>query len=112
VTEIVPAEVYREFVKRGEEWSDTHAAATLLEDTLKSLKAQYFLEAKNAEKLSVAEAEAMALSCSDYRDAVKGAVEARRCANRARVRYDARKALWEAQRTAEASHRAAMRSAT
>jgi len=39
-------------------------------------------------------------------------VEARRQANRARVGYEAIKALFEAQRTVEATSRAAMRSAT
>jgi len=40
------------------------------------------------------------------------AVRARTAANRAKVRYDSTKALFDAQRTVEASERAAMRSAT
>lgn len=109
---MIPADVYREFVKTGTEWADKHGAAELLEGTLKSLKAQYTIEAKRAEGCSVAEAENIALSCSEYRDAMQQAVEARTEANRARVRYEATKALFEAQRTSEASERAAMRSAT
>lgn len=108
---MIPADVYREFVNRGTEWADKHGAAELLEGSLKSLKAQFTLEAKHAGSCSMAEAETIALSMYEYRDAVKEAVEARTQANKARVRYDATKALFEAQRTAEASERAAMRAA-
>jgi len=107
-----PNDVYKSFISYGTEWADKHGAAELLEGSLKSLKAQYTLEAKHAENCSMAEAETIALSMYEYRDAVKESIEARREANRARVRYDATKALFEAQRTAEASERAAMRAAT
>ena len=109
---MIPNDVYREFVSRGTEWADNHGAAELLEGSLKSLKAQLSLEAKHVEGCGVAEAENIALSSNTYRDAMKGAIDARTAANKARVRYDACKALFEAQRTAEASERAAMRSAT
>jgi len=109
---MIPSDVYKEFVKRGTEWADCHGAAELLEGSLKSLEAQLTLEARHAEGCSMAESKTIALSCADYREAQQGAVEARTEANRARVRYDATKALFEAQRTAEASERAAMRSAT
>jgi hypothetical protein len=108
---VIPADVYREFINRGSEWADKHGAAELLEGSLKSLKAQYTLEAKRAEGCSMAEAEVIALSMGQYRDAMADSVQARTEANRARVRYDATKALFEAQRTAEASERAAMRAA-
>jgi hypothetical protein len=108
---MIPADVYREFVARGTEWADKHGAAELLEGSLKSLKAQYTMDARNSEKCSMAEAAEIALSCSDYRDAMKASVDARTEANKARVRYDATKALFEAQRTMEASERAAMRAA-
>ena len=109
---MIPADVYREFVKTGTEWADKQGAAELLEGALKSIKAQLTLEAKRAESCSMTEAENIALSCSEYRDALRDSVQARIDANRARVRYDATKALFEAQRTAEASERAAMRAAT
>lgn len=112
MTDLIPADVYREFVQSGTDWADKLGAAELLESSLKSLKAQCTLEARRAESCSMAEAETIALSCSDYRDAATAAVKARTEANRARVRYDATKALFEARRTAEASERAAMRSAT
>ena len=112
MTDIIPNDVYREYVTRGEEWADKRGAADLLEGTLKSLKAQISLEAKRSEGCSVAEAENIALSSSDYRDAMKGAIHARTEANRAHVRYIATQALFEARRTAEASNRATMRAAT
>lgn len=108
---MIPADVYKEFIRTGTDWSDKHGAAELLEGTLKSLKAQLSLEAKDAEGCSMTQAEAIALSTNTYRDAMKSAVEARTEANKARVVYDATKALFEAQRTAEASERAAMRAA-
>lgn len=109
---MIPNDVYKAFVVTGTDWADKHGAAELLEGTLKSLKAQYTLEARRSENCSMSEAEVIALSCGDYRDAVAASVEARTAANRARVKYEATKALFEAQRTAEASDRAAMRSAT
>lgn len=108
---MIPENVYRELTQRGEEWSDKNGAADLLEYSLKSLKAQIILQAKDAENCSVALATEIALAAADYRDACKNYVEARTAANKARVRYDAAKALFEAQRTAEASHRAATRAA-
>ncbi len=109
---MIPQDVYREFVKTGTEWADCHGAAELLESSLKSLLAQYTMEARHSEGCSMAEAKEIALSMSEYRQAANDAVHARTAANKARVRYDATKALFEAQRTAEASERAAMRSAT
>jgi hypothetical protein len=108
---VIPANVYRKFIETGTDWADKHGAAELLESSLKSLKAQYAIEAKNAEGCSMAEANEIALSCADYRQACKAAVEARTAANTAKVVYDATKALFEAQRTAEASERAANRAA-
>ena len=109
---MIPADVYKAFVTTGTDWADKHGAAELLESTLKSIKAKIALEAKEAESCSMAEAESIALSSADYRDAAEKAVRARTEANRARIRYDATKALFEAQRTREASERAAMRAAT
>jgi hypothetical protein len=106
-----PNDVYRGLMEAGNDWADKHGAAEMLEGSLKSLKAQLTLEAKDAEGCSVAQAESIALSTDLYRDAAKVAVEARTEANRAKVRYDSTKALWEAQRTAEATERAAMRAA-
>ena len=108
---MIPADVYKEFVVRGTEWADKLGAAELLEGALKSLKAHYILKAKRDMSCSMAEAAERALDCQEYREAYEESVEARVAANKAKVRYDATKALFDAQRTAEASERAAMRAA-
>lgn len=107
-----PKEIYRTFLEAGTDWADKHGAAELLEAGLKPLKAQLTIEAKNLESCSMAEASEIALSASVYTDAQIAAVNARTEANRAKVRYESVKALFEAQRTAEASERSAMRAAT
>lgn len=109
-----PQNVYKAFMEAGNDWADKHGAAELLEGSLKTLKAQLTLEARNTvgESKSMAESEQIALSSPEYSESLQGAVEARTAANRAKVRYEATKALFEAQRTTEASERAAMRSAT
>ena len=112
MSDINPHAVYQAYIESGNDYADKRGAAELLEGSLKSLKAQITLEAKAAEKkMSVAEAELIALSSNKYRDAMKQAIQARTEANRAQVRYTATQALWEAQRSQESSQRAAMRSA-
>lgn len=108
---MVPSDVYREFVRTGTDWADKHGAAELLEGTLKSLLAQLALEAKSVENCSMTAAENIALSTNTYRDAVKASVEARTAANKAKVRYDATKALFEAQRTQMATERMVLQAA-
>tara|TARA_R110000764_G_scaffold25105_1_gene60316 strand:- start:273 stop:611 length:339 start_codon:yes stop_codon:yes gene_type:complete len=111
MSDINPHAVYQAYIESGNDYADKRGAAELLEGSLKSLKAQITLEAKAAEKMSVAEAELIAGSSNKYRDAMKQAIQARTEANRAQVRYTATQALWEAQRSQESSQRAAMRSA-
>ena len=108
---MIPADVYREFIKTGSDWADKHGAAELLESTLKSVKAQLTLEAKSVEGCSMTEATEIALASAGYREHARKAVEARTAANKAKVVYDSTKALFEAQRTAEATERAATRAA-
>jgi len=107
-----PNDVFRGFMEAGNDYADKNGAADLLEGTLKTLKAKLTLDAKNLEGCSMVEAENHALASEQYRKALCDAVESRTAANRAKVRYQATQALWEAQRTVEATSRAAMRSAT
>jgi len=111
VSEIVPRDVYREHVEAGNNWADKHGAAELLEVVARGVRAQQYITKRQA-GLTNGEAEEHARASKEYQDAEREAVEARQEANRARVRYDSCKALFEAQRTAEASHRAAARAAT
>ena len=103
---LVPEDVYKELVMRGEEWADTKSAYDLLHDLIKVVKAEVFLSFKGENTISGAEQKAYA--SPEYREAITNSAEAGRKANRARVRYDAAKSLFDARRTAEASHRAAM----
>lgn len=108
-----PESVYKEFLSTGTAWAEAHCEASQLEDQLKPLLASLTLAAKDVPGVkSMAEAKEIALASQTYRDAIPEAHNARLRANIAKVRYDATKSLFEAQRTAEASERAAMRSAT
>ena len=107
-----PNDVYKSYIEAGSDWADKHGAAELLEHSLKSLRAQLTLQAKDEENCSMAQATEIALSANTYRDACAGAVAARTEANKARVRYTAVQALFEANRTNEATERAALRGAT
>ena len=112
MSELIPDDVYRAYLLCGEEWADMRGAADLLEGTLKSLKAQISLEAKQSRSCGIAESESIALSSPRYRDALSEAVQARMEANKGQVRFIAIQALFEARRSAEASNRAAMRAGT
>lgn len=110
-----------ELVSRlGLEWADADAAASSLEEAQKSLRAKFALDyqehgdtsGKPGEKprpMSMAQAELRALSDPRYEAHVDMMVDARRCAQRLRVRYDMGKMYLELQRTLQATLRAEMR---
>lgn len=105
---MIPADVYRSFQERGHAWADANYRWQQLDDQTKSILAAITLEAKGVDGVnSMAEAKEIALSASTYRDHLKDVAEAKRAALRAKVDYDAVQALFQAQRTVEASHRAA-----
>lgn len=91
----------------GHEWADRECAASLLEETRKSVRAQLAVEfLKDAG--SAAKAELMAEADDKYVDHLNKMVAARKAANIARVNFDAHKAWIELVRSAEASRRAEM----
>lgn len=94
---------YDALVKAGEEWADKDAAATLLEETRKSVLAK--IKNESGEKSDAAK-ETIALCAGEYLAHVESMVEARRVANKARVRYDSAKTLAELRRSEEATRRA------
>jgi hypothetical protein len=110
--DMIPESVYKAFVKTGTAWAEAHALAAQLEDGLKPLLAQITIEAKGLENCSMAEAKDIALSTNSYRDAIVEAIQARKEANICKVKYDSTRALFDAQRTVEATHRAAAGAAT
>ncbi len=96
---------YDALVRSGEDWADKDAAASLLEESRKSVLAK--LKNESGEKSDAAK-ETLALCHSDYREHLGLMIEARREANRARVRYDSAKVLAEMRRSEESTRRAEM----
>lgn len=93
---------YSELIKAGETWADAEAAASLLEETRKSVLAKLINEGEG----SVAAREYKALADPSYLEFVEGMVSARKAATKARVRYDSAKVLAELRRSQEATRRA------
>jgi hypothetical protein len=100
-----PDKAYNELVSAGEAWADADAAATLLEETKKSVLAKLMNESTSA---SIAGKEMFALADPEYRKHIEGMVAARKAATKARVRYDSAKVLAELRRSEESTNRAAM----
>lgn len=97
-------EIHLRLVTAGEEWADLDAAASLLEETRKSVLAELMNKADG----SMAARESEALAEPAYKLHVTNMVAARKASNRARVRYDSAKAWTELVRTQEATRRAEM----
>jgi hypothetical protein len=100
-----PEVLYTKIIQAGEEWADAEAAAALLEETRKSVLAKLMNESAST---SIAGKEMLALGDQQYRDFVTGMVQARKAANKARVRYDSAKILAELRRSEESTRRAEM----
>lgn len=107
-TKLHPDLVQRAYIQLGFEVADKTAAANLLEETRRSLRAA---KARAFRKggLGVAESELAAEACQEYRDHLEAMVEARRLADRAKVRLEAFRVAFEAARSVTATERNAMR---
>lgn len=97
--------IYEQIVKAGEEWSDLDAAASLLEETKKSVLAKLMNECQAS---SIGAKEMFALAEDEYKKHVSGMVQARKLANKAKVRYDSARILAELRRSEESTRRAEM----
>jgi len=97
-------EIHEKLVTAGEQWADMDAAASLLEETRKTVLAELMNRAEG----SMAARESIALADAAYRLHVANMVAARKEANRAKVKYDSAKAWCELVRTQEATKRAEM----
>jgi hypothetical protein len=105
---MVPKEVYVAMTKAGVAWADANLTWMLLDDQTKPMLAAITIEARNVDGVdSMSEATQIALSSSTYRDHLKDTAHAKREALVSKVYYDGCKSLFDAQRTVEASHRAA-----
>lgn len=100
-----PDEIYEKMVAAGNEWADLNAAAEALEEGLKSVKAQLMVSSTHT---TAAGKEMEALADESYRAYVKQMTNARKLANRAKVKFDSIKAWIELYRSAESTRRAEM----
>lgn len=103
---IDPNEIHERLRISGEEWAELDAAANLLEETKKPLRAKLMNESGAP---TMAKAEVIAESSDTYLEHVESMVEARKQATIARVRYDSAKMWAELVRSQEATNRAQMR---
>jgi hypothetical protein len=101
-----PTEIAERMRLAGEEWSDLDAAANMLEESRKSVLAELINQSKGG---SIAAKESEALANPAYKLHITNMVNARREANRARVKYDTARAWVELVRTSEATKRAEMK---
>lgn len=100
-----PDKAFDALLKAGEDWADKQAAAELLEETKKSVLAKLMSESSGG---SMAAREMLALADDSYTDFLTGMVNARKAANKARVRYDSARVLAELRRSQESTRRAEM----
>lgn len=105
-----PEQIYGEIVKAGEDWADKDAAASILEETRKTVLAE-LMNSTGTLLTSMAAKESAALADPVFRLHVTNMVNARKEANRARVRFDGAKLLAELRRSEESSRRAELRGA-
>lgn len=107
-----PNKLVADAVTAGERWADLDGAANALEESRKSQLAKLtldFLEGVTTGKsMPVTQSEIRALASEEYAAHVTQMVDARKAANRARVRYDMAKMNLELMRTAQATLRAEM----
>lgn len=96
---------YNALVRSGDDWADKDAAANLLEETKKSVLSKIKNE---TDAKSDASKETIALCHPEYLKHIETMVEARRIANKAKVRYDSAKTLAEMRRSEESTRRAEM----
>ena len=102
-----PAELTERLIKAGEDWADKDCAASLLEETRKVVHAEIAV-AFIRKGESAASAEKEVYSAPDYKKHVSDMVNARREANRARVKYDSGKTFTKLIQTSESTRRAEM----
>ena len=100
-----PHQLYEKITKAGEEWADAEAAASLLEETRKSVLAKLMNECAAP---TAAAKEMYALADDKYKAFVEGMVAPRKTANAKRVRYDSAKIFAELRRSQESTKRAEM----
>lgn len=94
-------------IEAGENWADLDAAASALEETAKSVLGKLVLEHMQS-GMPAGKAEHAARASEEYQEHVASMVEARRKANRARVRWIVGQSHVELMRSMESTRRAEM----
>jgi hypothetical protein len=103
-----PDLVQQAYIALGEDVADKAAAANLLEETRRSLRAK-LARAFRKGGMGVGDAGDAAEASQQYTDHITAMVEARRLADRAKVRLEAFRVAWETARTVSATERNAMK---
>lgn len=103
--EFDPNKIYSNLIASGNDWADKEAAASLLEESRKTVLADLINQCQES---SMAAREQRALGDERYKTHITRMVEARREATKARVNYDAQKVLGELRRTEQSNLRAEM----
>lgn len=107
-----PHRLTEEVIKLGEAWADQDAAASILEETKKTMLAKLateYIELSAPKTLSASAAELRALSDPRYETHLQMMVKSRQEANRLRVRYDMGRMKLELMRSLQATIRNEMR---
>lgn len=107
-TRLHPDLVQRAYSELGLEEADLKAAANLLEEMRRPIRARK-ARAYRKGGMGVAESEAAAEASQEYADHIAAMVEARRLADRAKVRLESYRVAWETARTVAATERNAMK---
>lgn len=102
-----PDRIYHNIVTAGDEYVDKEAAASLLEETRKTVLAELVNSLPTG--MSMAARESHALADAVYKLHLTNMVSARKEANRAQMRYRAVQVLAEMRRSQESTRRAEMR---
>jgi hypothetical protein len=111
-----PQQLVQSAIDLGEEWADNNAAAEALEESKKSVLARYVIEymekglqsaapGERAKPMSAAAAEQRALAHPGFEMHLELMVNARKDANKSRVRYDMQKMTLELFRSKQATLR-------
>jgi hypothetical protein len=103
---INPDEILERLRLAGEEWADKDAAANALEETKNSVLAEL---ANSAAGSSEAQKKSVALADPSFRLHIARMVDARKEANRSKVRYETGKIWAELVRTRESTKREELR---
>jgi cytochrome P450 len=104
-----PGRIAAKLASLGEEWSERNAVAQLYENTTKSSLERLTLEEMERSNASMTLAEKRARASKEYQAYVEKAVEARKEANKARVKYDVGNVWADHLRTQHATKREELR---